>query len=151
MCRFLSLFAVCALLSACDSDTDPVEQIGLTVQNRTSDSVFVYPLALTPLTDLYFPTPSDVLPPTQIDSSRFSVDDLHTLKFNVLAPGTSITFFPNTIVDYAPQYTIAILVSRVRRGYQIPAGAVSLSPKDIRATGPRVVLQNGRFFPSVAR
>jgi hypothetical protein len=139
-------------VAACNSVIDPVEQSGLTVLNRTSDTLLVSAIALTPTTDVDFNVAADAVAPTRIDSTRLEGSLNNVIGASVLAPGERITLLPGAIAAYSRGSSLAVFASRARNGYLFPIrNATFVSPRELRERGPEITLRDGRFFPNVIR
>jgi hypothetical protein len=143
------LGCVLALLAACSGVTDPVEKRGLRVENRTQDTLVVFALSVSALTDFFVSTSQDTTPRLLTDSVRFTGVQSENEAGGLIAPGATTVFRSRDITDYDRSRDLIVSVLRVRRGFLFAANSFVLTPTEVRSSEARVVLRSGRYFPTV--
>ena len=147
-----SFVPMLALLAACSGVTDPVVERGLRVENTTSDSVAIAAISATPTTDFFISTLHDTTPRLVTDSAiAASVQVERGGVSPLIAPGSAGLLKATEIPDYDPSRELIVVVTRFRGGYLFHANSFVLAPAELRASGARIVLRPGRYFPTVVR
>jgi hypothetical protein len=141
----------CLALVACNEITDPVGKRGLRVENRTVDTLVVNVFSRTTTANISIAPIDNATPRTVTDSSAFTPFSTRRgdVGARLIAPGAAYVFSATEIGNFDRSVPLIAFIFRVRRGYQFDSNGLEFTPEQIRASGARLTLRSGQYFPTV--